>query len=57
MTTQELSNGLIYGNKWHKSTITYSFKDTRLSYELASDYAGSVAVSSALKTAAIKIFL
>ena len=56
MTTQELSNGLIYGDKWNKNIITYSFKDTRLSYELASDYEGSVAVSSALKTAAIKIF-
>jgi len=56
MTTQELINGLIYGDKWNKNTITYSFKDTRLSYELTSDYEGSVAVSSALKTAAIKIF-
>jgi len=56
MTTQELSNGLIYGDEWNKNTITYSFKDTRLDYELASDYEGSVDVSSALKTAAIKIF-
>lgn len=56
MTTQELVNGLIYGDKWNKNIIAYSFKDSKLSYELASDYEGSVAVSSALKTAAIKIF-
>lgn len=56
MTTQTLANGLIYGNKWHKTTITYSFKNSQLPYELNADYSGNVPVSSALKTAANDIF-
>lgn len=56
MTTQTLANGLIYGPKWHKSTITYSFKTTRLPYESNTDYNGSVAVSPALQSAAHEIF-
>ncbi|MEN4045928.1 DUF4214 domain-containing protein [Sulfurimonas sp. NWX367] len=56
MTTQELVDGLIYGDKWDKTTVSFSFKSSRLSYELAADYEGSVTVSEALKNAAFKIF-
>ncbi|WP_457750256.1 DUF4214 domain-containing protein [Sulfurimonas sp.] len=56
MTTQILADGLISSYKWNKTTITYSFKTTRLPYESSADYAGSVPVSSALQNATHEIF-
>ena len=58
MTTQTIADGLIYGDKWNKTTITYSFKDNvELPYEQIDDSTGSVPVSDALKSAAEDIFL
>lgn len=56
MTTQQISNGLIYGEEWSFNNLTYSFKTSQLSYEYDEDYEGSVAVSQAMQEATHQVF-
>lgn len=55
MTTQQIANSITYGTSWDFKNLTYSFKDTRLPYELDEDFQGSYSPSNAMKIATNKI--
>jgi len=56
MTTQQVANSIDSSEQWSQSELTYSFKSSRLPYELRDDYRGSIAVPQAQQTATHNIF-
>ncbi len=56
MTLQEIATSLESQNRWDSNYITYSFKSSRLPYELDQDFDGSTQIRESMKKAVGEIF-